>query len=562
MTPLAATSARFDVARVRADFPILRRKVRGKPLVYLDNAATTQKPQAVLDALTNYYTDINANVHRGVHELSGLATDAYEGAREKIRAFFNARSVQEVVYTRNATESINLVAYAFVRPTLAAGDEVVISAMEHHSNIVPWQLVCEERGARLRVAPIDDRGALILDELDRLIGPQTKIVSVAHMSNALGTINPVAEIVAMAHARGVPVLIDGSQAAYHMPVDVQALGCDFYAATGHKLYGPTGIGVLVARAERLEAMPPFLGGGDMIRSVTFERSTWNDLPYKFEAGTPNIAGAIGLGAAIDYIQSCRARRHRRARSGAAALRHRAARVDSRCSADRHGAGEVEHPVVRDGGHSSARHRYDRGSGGGRGQDGPPLRAAGHGAVRHRGHRPRVAGDVQHQGRSGRARPRAREGARGVQLMSELKDLYQEVILDHNKRPRNYHAVENASHSAEGYNPLCGDRLNLYLKVEDGVVTDVGFQGAGCAISKASASLMTDSIKGRPVAEVRDLFQRFHAMVTTPPDKPVENLGKLSVLSGVREFPVRVKCASLAWHTLKAALDREQLISTE
>jgi cysteine desulfurase/selenocysteine lyase len=303
MTPLAATSAPFDVARVRADFPILRRKVRGKPLVYLDNAATTQKPQAVLDALTHYYTDINANVHRGVHELSGLATDAYEGAREKIRAFFNARSVQEIVYTRNATESINLVAYAFVRPALAAGDEVLITAMEHHSNIVPWQLVCEERGARLRVAPIDDRGALILDELDRLIGPQTKIVSVAHMSNALGTINPVAEIVAMAHARGVPVLIDGSQAAYHMPVDVQALGCDFYAATGHKLYGPTGIGVLVARAERLEAMPPFLGGGDMIRSVTFERSTWNDLPYKFEAGTPNIAGAIGLGAAIDYIQA-------------------------------------------------------------------------------------------------------------------------------------------------------------------------------------------------------------------------------------------------------------------
>jgi cysteine desulfurase/selenocysteine lyase len=303
MTPLAATSVPFDVARVRADFPILKRQVRGKPLVYLDNAATTQKPQAVLDALTSYYTDINANVHRGVHELSGLATDAYEGAREKIRAFFNARSVQEIVFTRNATESINLVAFAFVRPALAAGDEVVISAMEHHSNIVPWQLICEERGARLRVVPIDDRGALIYEELDRLIGPRTKIVSIAHMSNALGTVNPVAEIVALAHKRGVPVLLDGSQAAYHMPVDVPALGCDFYAATGHKLYGPTGIGVLVGRAERLEAMPPFLGGGDMIRSVTFEKSTWNDLPYKFEAGTPNIAGAIGLGAALDYIQS-------------------------------------------------------------------------------------------------------------------------------------------------------------------------------------------------------------------------------------------------------------------
>jgi cysteine desulfurase/selenocysteine lyase len=303
MTPPATASAPFDVARVRADFPILRRHVRGRPLVYLDNAATTQKPQAVLDTLVRYYTEINANVHRGVHELSGLATDAYEGAREKVRAFFNAREAREIVFTRNATESINLVAYAFVRPQLAEGDEVVISAMEHHSNIVPWQLVCEERRARLRVAPIDDRGALILDELGALITPRTKIVAVTHMSNALGTVNPVADIVRLAHAQGVPVLLDGSQAAYHLPVDVQALGCDFYAVTGHKLYGPTGIGVLVGRAERLESMPPFMGGGDMIRSVTFERSTWNDLPYKFEAGTPDIAGAIGLGAALDYIGS-------------------------------------------------------------------------------------------------------------------------------------------------------------------------------------------------------------------------------------------------------------------
>ena len=303
MTPRVATSAPFDVARIRAEFPILRRQVRGRPLVYLDNAATTQKPQVVLDSLMHYYTEINANVHRGVHELSGLATDAYEAARETIRAYFNAASVREVVFTRNATEGINLVAYAFVRPTLAEGDEIVITAMEHHSNIVPWQIICEERGARLRVAPIDDRGALIVGGLERLIGPRTRIVSIAHMSNSLGTVNPVQDIVALAHARGVPVLIDGSQAAYHMPVDVQALGCDFYVATGHKLYGPTGIGVLLGNADLLEAMPPFMGGGDMIRSVTFERSTWNDLPYKFEAGTPNIAGAVGLGAALHYIES-------------------------------------------------------------------------------------------------------------------------------------------------------------------------------------------------------------------------------------------------------------------
>ncbi len=293
----------YDVERVRADFPILRRQVHGRPLVYLDNAATTQKPQVVLDALVRYYTDQNANVHRGVHHLSEIATAAYDGARTTVRRFFNAGSDREIIFTRNATESINLVAQAYARPKLQAGDEVLISAMEHHSNIVPWQMACAERGAHLRVAPIDDRGELLLDEFERLIGDRTRIVAITHMSNALGTVNPVAEIVRVAHARNVPVLVDGSQAAYHMPVDVQALGADFYVATGHKLYGPTGIGVLYGRESLLEAMPPFLGGGDMIASVTFEKSTWNELPYKFEAGTPHIEGAIGLGAAIDYIQS-------------------------------------------------------------------------------------------------------------------------------------------------------------------------------------------------------------------------------------------------------------------
>ncbi len=297
----AAAAPALNVERLRQDFPILSRQIHGRPLVYLDNAATTQKPQAVLDALTGYYTTSNANVHRGVHLLSEIATEAHEAAREKVRAFFNAASRQEIVFTRNSTEGINLVAHAFGRWRVAAGDEVVISEMEHHSNIVPWQLLCEERGAKLRVAPIDDSGALKLDALEGLLGPRTRLLSVTHMSNALGTVNPIASIVKMAHARGVPVLVDGSQAAYHMPVDVRALDCDFYVATGHKLYGPTGIGVLYGRLSLLEEMPPFLGGGDMIRSVTFEKSTWNDLPYKFEAGTPDIAGAIGLGAALDYI---------------------------------------------------------------------------------------------------------------------------------------------------------------------------------------------------------------------------------------------------------------------
>jgi len=293
----------FDVAAVRADFPALAQTVHGRPLVYLDNAATTQKPRQVIDALAGYYAHDNANVHRGVHALSERATEAYEGARQKVRAFIGANSIAEVIFTRNATESINLVARAWGDANVGEGDEVLITGMEHHSNIVPWQLLCERRGATLRVVPIDDRGDLVMDEFDRLLSSRTKMVAVAHLSNALGTINPVEEITARAKAAGATVLIDGSQAAYHMGVDVRAIGADFYVFTGHKVYGPTGIGVLYGREAVLDAMPPFLGGGDMIRTVTLERSTWNDLPYKFEAGTPHIAGAIGLGAAIDYLRA-------------------------------------------------------------------------------------------------------------------------------------------------------------------------------------------------------------------------------------------------------------------
>jgi len=301
MSTVASTIA-FDVAKIRAQFPALNQRVHGKPLVYLDNAATTQKPQAVIDAICHYYERDNANVHRGVHTLSERATEAYEGAREKVRAFINASSVREVVFTRNATESINLVARAWGDANVGAGDEVVITAMEHHSNIVPWQLLCERTGAILRVAPMDDRGDLIMPEFATLLGPRTKMVAAVQLSNALGTVNPVEEIVKLGHRAGALVLIDGSQAAYHMPTDVQALGADFYVFTGHKLYGPTGIGILHGREAVLEAMPPFLGGGDMISSVTFEGSTWNALPYKFEAGTPHIEGAIGLGAAIDSVR--------------------------------------------------------------------------------------------------------------------------------------------------------------------------------------------------------------------------------------------------------------------
>lgn len=299
--PLSRTS--FDVDAVRRDFPILAQSVNGKPLVYLDNAASSQRPHAVIDAISHYYEHDHANVHRGVHVLSQRATDAYEGSREVIRRFIHAADTKEIVFTRGTTEAVNLVAQSFLRPTLAAGDEILISALEHHANIVPWQLLCEQTGAKLRVIPIDQRGVIDFAAFDTLIGPQTKLLALAHVSNALGTSVPVAKYVAVAKRHGVPVLLDGAQAIPHAPIDVQALGCDFYCFSGHKMLGPTGIGVLYGRKDLLERMPPWQGGGDMILSVTFEKTTFNQLPWKFEAGTPHIAGAIGLAAAIRYLEA-------------------------------------------------------------------------------------------------------------------------------------------------------------------------------------------------------------------------------------------------------------------
>lgn len=292
-----------DVARWREDFPILRETVHGKPLVYLDNAATTQKPASVIEAESAFYRHTNANVHRGVHALSQLATDAYEGAREKVRRFINAASVKEIIFVRGTTEAINLVAQSFARPKLTADDNIVISAMEHHSNIVPWQMACAQTGAELRVVPVNDAGELDMEMAQRLVGPGTKMVAMTHLSNALGTITPASQLVELAHARKVPILLDGAQALAHLGVDVRELDCDFYAFSGHKVFGPTGIGVLYGKEALLESMPPYQVGGDMIRSVSFGQTEYNDLPYKFEAGTPNIAGAVGLGVALDYVSS-------------------------------------------------------------------------------------------------------------------------------------------------------------------------------------------------------------------------------------------------------------------
>jgi cysteine desulfurase/selenocysteine lyase len=301
--PLHGCPAPVDVARIREDFPILRQRIRGHPLVYLDNAATSQKPQAVIDAVTRFYSAENANIHRGVHYLSERATAAYDTVREKVAKFINAPSSRQVIFTKGTTEGINLVAQSYGRPRLKPGDDIVITAMEHHSNIVPWQLLCEQTGARLRAAPINDAGELEVAALEDLLTDRTKLVALVHLSNALGTINPIKRIVALARARGIPVLVDGAQAAPHIPIDVQDLDCDFYVFSSHKVFGPTGVGVLYGRETLLEEMPPYQGGGDMIATVTLQHSTWAPLPAKFEAGTPMIAQVAGLGAALDYVNA-------------------------------------------------------------------------------------------------------------------------------------------------------------------------------------------------------------------------------------------------------------------
>ncbi len=291
----------LDVEWVRTQFPVLQRMVKGKQLVYLDNAATAQKPQVVLDALIDYYSQYNANIHRGIHSLAEEATAAYEATRDTVQAFINAKHREEIIFTRGVTESINLVAATWGRQNIKEGDEIIISAMEHHSNMVPWQILCLEKKATLKIIPVNDKGELIMEEFEKLISPKTKFISIVHVSNSLGTINPVEEIIAIAHANNIPVMVDGAQSSVHLQIDVQAMDCDFFALSSHKIYGPTGIGVLYGKKELLEEMPPYMGGGEMIKEVSYETSSYNDLPYKFEAGTPNIADTVALKAAIDFV---------------------------------------------------------------------------------------------------------------------------------------------------------------------------------------------------------------------------------------------------------------------
>ena len=556
-----------EATRLRSQFPAINQEVRGKPLVYLDNAATSQKPQAVIDAISDYYARYNANVHRGLHALSEMATAEYEGARAKVRSFINASDDREIIFVRGTTDGINLVAGSYGPANVGPGDEIVISEMEHHSNIVPWQILCQQTGAELKVVPFNEDGELLIDEYERILGSRTKLVAMAHTSNALGTINPVKTIVDMAHARDIPVLIDGAQAVPHGPVDMQDLDCDFFTFSSHKVFGPTGMGVLYGKAELLEAMPPYQGGGDMIKSVTFEKTIYNDLPYKFEAGTPNIAGAIGLGAAIDYVESVGMARIFNYEKRPPALRPRRPLFHRKSPYSRHRPGQGRRSLIPSGRHPCPRCRHHPGHRGHCHPHRPPLRPARHAAFRHTGHRQGFPGVLQYQ--VGYRRPRQGPGQsyRGLQPMSELSDLYQQAVLDHNNRPRNFGRLQNANGSAHGYNPLCGDMINVEVLMEGDTVREVGFQGEGCAISKASASMMTELVKGLDRKATEELLETFHQSVTGEINmdmmEAIDKLGKLAALSGVSEFPMRVKCATLPWHTLKAALLGEgERVTTE
>ena len=395
---VTADSAALDVEALRRDFPSLDQQIHGKPLAYLDNAASAQTPLQVIDAIRNHYLGDRSNVHRGIHELSQRATDAYEKARVKVQRFLNAAGYEEIIWTRGTTEGINLVASSWGRANVREGDEILISALEHHSNIVPWQMLCEQTGAKLRVIPMDQAGELLQDEYEKLLNERTRLVAVNHVSNALGTVNPVTEMIRKAHAAGALVLIDGAQAIPHMAVNVRALDADFYAFSGHKVFGPTGIGALYGKRDLLDAMPPYQGGGDMIASVTFEKTVYNDLPYKFEAGTPNIADAIGLGAAVDYVQGIGMDTIAAYEAELLAVRHRESRLDRRRAADRDGERQGVGPVLRARGSPPARRGHHPGP---RRRGRPrrtPLRPACDGLLRGRGDQPRFVRVLQHASR--------------------------------------------------------------------------------------------------------------------------------------------------------------------
>ena len=554
----------YPIDRIRADFPILGQEVHGKPLVYLDNGASAQKPAVVIDQVSRVYETAYANVHRGVHFLSQIATDMMEQSRAKIRGFLNAAEDREIIFVRGATEGINLVAASWGSANLREGDEIILSVMEHHSNIVPWQIIAKQTGAVIRVAPIDDAGNFLFEEYEKLLSPRTKMVAVTHVANSLGTIVPISDVIDRAHEVGSLVLVDGCQAAPHMQVDVQALDPDFYVFSGHKIYGPSGTGVLYGKAEHLEAMPPYQGGGEMIDRVTFEETTYAPLPFKFEAGTPDISGNIALGTAIDYVSeiglSAISAHENDLLDYATSCLTTQNSVEIVGTADRkaaiisfnlrgihpHDVGTIldrEGIAVRTGHHCAqpVMDRFDIAA---------TVRAS--------------PGSLQHASGHRRAGQRSGQGSGDIWMSDDLRDLYQEVIMDHYRSPRNSGSLEDATSEARGNNPLCGDRISVQVRIEDDRIVDMRFQARGCAISVASASMMSERLKGVSIAEAEHEFSEFMSRMTCT--EPVANgeVDELSALMGVRAFPTRIKCATLPWHAAVAALkgDATDEVTTE
>ena len=545
--------------RIRADFPILDQQVHGKPLIYFDNAATSQKPRVVIEALTQYYERDNSNVHRGMHELSGRATKQFEGARERLARYLNASTAKEIVFTRGTTESINLVAQAWGRKFIGAGDVILLTEMEHHSNLVPWQILAEQTGAQLRFLPINDRHELAMERLGEFLTPEVKLFSFVHISNSLGTINPVADLIRAAKAVGAVTLLDAAQSAGHMPLDVQSLGCDFLALSGHKMCGPTGIGALYGRREVLNAMPPWQGGGEMIESVQYEKSTWKQPPHRFEAGTPNIADAIAFGVALDYLDDI----------------GREAIFEHDCELARYAHERMaEIPGIR--------------------VLGPPLGAKTRGGllsfVFENAHAHDVVTMADQEGialRGGHhcTQPLMRKlglessarasfyfyntkkevdrlvdvlaaGRRSSASFSlPLGEIYETVVTDHSTRPRNFGNLSEGAVHVHGDNPSCGDTLDLHVQLTPDKVENIKFTGSGCTVCMTSASLMTVKVKGKPREEAKRLLRLFKNEVTGTDSDTTgpRELGDLNVLRGVRKFPQRVKCAMLAWRAFEQAL---------
>ena len=530
----------LDVSRLRADFAVFDELVNGKPVAYLDSASSTQKPRQVLDRMRHFYEHEYANVHRGVYTLAERATKGFESARLTVAGFLNAPSEREVIFTRSATEALNLVAYSWGLENLRPGDIVLVTELEHHANFVPWQWVASRTGARFRHIPIDDGGELRLEVLEDIaLEGDVKVVATGLVSNTLGTINPVKELAAWAHSQGAIMVVDAAQAAPHRQVDVQALDCDFCAISSHKLCGPSGVGALFGRAALLEAMTPFNFGGEMIRSVSLDRTTFNDLPHKFEAGTPAIAEAVGFGAAVDYITQV----------GLAAIEqheHELTRYAVELLSEIDGVTLYGPPVSRRGRnrvvHGRGRPSTRRGPGARLGRRSgprrPPLHPAADDAARGRGHQPRKLLPLHAPRRRRQARGRPADGEAAVR-MSEFEDLYREVILDHYKSPRNYGVLDPSDAVAEGQNPLCGDELSVSVRFGEGdVIDEIGFEGRGCAISQAAMSMLGELVVGRTAAEVAAM----------PKDELLDEIG-------IPLTPARLKCAILGLGVLKVALHR-------